>query len=139
MIRPVGKPMFVVRLTDQEERSRVSIRVWPPKRGKSGWKSAIQIMGIGEDAAFEAYAASPFECLMFAMRMIRQKLSESDGRYSLGGDSFETLLPMFAPNQFGSEVQREAEDAISEITAREISRMHKELGKKYPKYPIKPD
>lgn len=128
--------MFVLRLTDKDERPRVSIRAWPPKRSRNGWKSAIKIVGIGDDAVFEAYAAGPFECLMFAMRMIRQKLSESDGQYSLKGDSIETLFPMYAPNQFGPEVQKEAENAISRITDREIKRMHKELGGKYPDYPF---
>jgi hypothetical protein len=137
LIRPVGKPMLVLRLTDQKERPCVSIRVWPPKRSKNAWKSAIQILGIGDDAVFEVYGADPFQSLMFSMRMIRQKLSESDGQYLLRGDSIETVFPMFAPTQFGSEVLREAENAISEITARELKRMHKELGKKYPDYPFK--
>ena len=139
MNRPVGKPMFVVRLTDQDQRPKVSIRAWAPRRAKNGWKSAVQVVGIGDDAVFEAYAPSPFECQLFAMRMIRQRLAESEGRYSFGGEPFETLFPMYAPNEFGPEVQKEAEAAISEITDREIKRMHSELGRKYPNYPIKVD
>ncbi|MBU6318526.1 MAG: hypothetical protein KGS00_02635 [Alphaproteobacteria bacterium] len=96
-------------------------------------------MGIGDDAIFEAYAPSPCECQLFAMRMIRQSLVESEGRYSFGGEPFETLFPMYAPNSFGPEVQQEAEAAISEITDREIKRMHRELGRKYPNYPIRVD
>jgi len=134
-----GKPMFVVRLTDENKRPRVSLRVWPPRRRKNLWTSAIQIVGIGDDAEFEAYAASPFECQLFAMRMIRERLSASGVQYAFAGDPIETFLPMTAPTQFGPEVQKEAENAISEITDREIRLMHKELGKKYPSYPFKPD
>ena len=134
-----GKPMFALRLTDVNERPRVSIRVWAPKRRKLGWTSAIQIVGIGDDAVFEAYAPSPFECQLFAMRMIREKLSTSGGQYLLAGETIDTLLPMYAPNQFGPEVQKEAETVISEITDREVRRMHSELGKKYPDYPFKVD
>lgn len=134
-----GKPMFALRLTDANERPRVSIRVWPPKRRKQAWTSAIQIVGIGDGAVFDAYAPSPFECQLFAMRMIREKLSASGGQYFLAGEPIDAVLPMYAPSQFGPKVQKEVETLIAEITDREINRMHRKLGKKYPDYPFKVD